>query len=122
MEVTFLTETRFGWAQFTGPWTVDTLCAQIDPLLAECLSRKHRRLLIDWSLLGPRKISTLERYRLGASAQVFLEKLDRVATVIPPYLLDPDQFGVRVAQNRGVNVRAFSDLEEAQRWLLEKKG
>jgi len=120
MEVTFLEESRFAWARFSGPWTIDEICAQVEPLVAECLSRKHRLLLIDWTLLEPQRISTLERYRLSQSAQPFRDNHIKVATVLQAVMIDAEKFGERVAQNRGVNVRTFSDLGEAERWLLKK--
>ncbi len=40
------------------------------------------------------------------------------AIVGPVALVDPRRFGEFVARNRGVNCRVFTDLDEAQRWLL----
>ena len=122
MEVSFLDEPRFGWARFTGPWSVDAICASADRLLAECIARKHQLLLIDWSQLETQKVSTLDRYRLAASTLTLSQDLAKVATVIPPEMIDPERFGERVAQNRGMNIRVFPEVKAAQLWLLADGG
>jgi hypothetical protein len=119
MDVAFLDESRFAWAQYTGLWSIGDICGSVEGLLAGCLARRQRLLLIDWSQLESRRISTLERYQLAASSLTLLEKLDKVATVTSTDMIDPEKFGERVAQNRGLNVRVFPKVEAAQRWLLE---
>jgi len=122
MDVSFLDETRFGWARFTGSWSIDDICASVDRLVAECISRKDKLLLIDWSRLETKRVSTLDRYRLATAAQALTQNLDKVATVIPPEMIDTEKFGERAAQNRGLNLRVFSELDAAERWLLSDDG
>jgi hypothetical protein len=39
------------------------------------------------------------------------------AFVLSPPVLDPERFGMKVAQNRGMRVKAFDNLEDAMAWL-----
>jgi len=121
MDVTYREERRFVWARIAGPWKIEELCAASEPVLAECLTRKQDLLLVDLTGLVRQPVSTLDRYRLGASVVVFSRKLRKVATVAQAEFVDPRKFGEQVARNRGVNVRVFTDLDEAQRWLFEKE-
>ena len=67
------------------------------------------------------KLTTLERYRLGAALAAYLKELRmnlKVAIVaIPPA---NDGFAVQVAQNRYVNTEMFLSVEEALGWLDER--
>jgi hypothetical protein len=120
MEITYLDEVGYVRARFRGPWTIDEILGQIEPILAECLKQKKDLLLLDWSELAPKPISTFDRYRLGSIAVRFSGKLAKIATVVPPTMIDPEKFGEQVARNRGINIRAFSDLDKACQWLLGK--
>ncbi|MPZ46712.1 MAG: hypothetical protein GEV05_25685 [Betaproteobacteria bacterium] len=69
--------------------------------------------------------TTIERfyYAKFAAAAVALST-DQDATVSPRFayvlkrpVLDPLRFGENVAVNRGMNIKAFEDLEAARRWL-----
>jgi hypothetical protein len=64
------------------------------------------------------KITTLERYQLGAELAAYLKQHQmnpRVAIVgIPP---TTDGFAVRVAQNRDVTTQVFDTLQAALNWL-----
>jgi hypothetical protein len=50
---------------------------------------------------------------------IFARHRIKVAFVGRPEQIDPGKFGVMVAQNRGVNVDAFTDLKAAEEWLLK---
>jgi hypothetical protein len=41
----------------------------------------------------------------------------KFAYVLQVPVLDPNRFGVTVAANRGMNIRAFDSLDEARSWL-----
>jgi len=120
MNLSYVDERRFVWVRLSGAWTIDELCAKPQSILAECTARKQDLLLLDLTELSVGPISTLDRYKLGSSIVLFSKKLRKVATAALPSFIDPDRFGERVARNRGVNVRVFSDPDEARRWLLEK--
>ena len=119
VDVSYTKERRFVRVRIAAPATIDEICAAPPAILAECVARKRDLLLIDLTDVARGPISTLDRYRLGSSVIAFAGKLRKVAAVGQPKFIDPEKFGEQVARNRGVNVRVFSDLGEAQRWLLE---
>ena len=43
----------------------------------------------------------------------------RFAYVLEKPVLDPERLGETVARNRGMDVKAFDNIEEADRWLLD---
>jgi len=120
MELTYRDERRFLWVRIAGPWKIEEICAAPEPVLAECQARKQDLLLVDLMDIGRQPVSTLDRYRLGSSIILFSGKLRKVACAAQPDFIDPERLGEQVARNRGFNLRVFSDLGEAQRWLLEK--
>jgi hypothetical protein len=120
MKVSFLDEKRFVWARFQDPWSIGELIGTVDSLLSECLAKKQDLLLIDLGRLHSRRLSVFDRYRLASSTASFSGKLAKVACVAPSSMIDPEKFGERVAQNRGVNIRVFREEDAAQRWLLEE--
>jgi len=64
------------------------------------------------------KLSTFERYNLGAELATYLRQggiEPRLAFVGKPPTIDG--FGVRVGQNRGVITEVFSSQQEAVNWL-----
>ena len=69
--------------------------------------------------------TVIERFYYGkfAAAAVTLSTgqdgtfIPKFAYVLEHPVLDPGRFGETVAVNRGMNVKAFEDLEAARRWL-----
>jgi hypothetical protein len=61
-------------------------------------------------------IGLLDRWKIGRSSLSSPDGSPRW----PPAarLMDSERFAELLARNRGLNVRAFTDLEDARRWLL----
>jgi hypothetical protein len=84
------------------------------------IERNCGSLLVDRRFSGP-------SLRLGNIYSVIAERspdgsrLERIAYVDanPEHAPDAAQFAELVAQNRGVNVRLFGSIGEAERWLEE---
>jgi hypothetical protein len=83
-----------------------------------CKRANKNKLLLD--LTGaPGSIHFAERVLLEVQSQDFiLYKIFKVAVVSRPEQLDRNKFGETVARNRGVNVRVFTTVEDAEKWLL----
>lgn len=88
--------------------------------VVQAVSRKgaNRLLLNTLAMTGPGP-SFMERYKVGIS-MLPLPKGVRVANLVKPEWIDPEKFGLRVAQNRGIDADIFSDLDQALAWLLGK--
>ncbi|HEV8398412.1 MAG TPA: hypothetical protein VGQ18_01115 [Gemmatimonadales bacterium] len=75
-----------------------------------------RAMLLDLREVTGARMSDMDRYDLGV-----LAARDSVgapiAMVGPETLVDPRRFGEVVARNRGLNVRVFTDMDEATAWL-----
>src|SRR5258705_4826083 len=68
---------------------------------------------------------TMERFYYGTFAADAVRKFEdrgvslstQFAYVLQVPMLDPERFGETVAVNRGMNVRAFDNLDDAHGWL-----
>lgn len=63
----------------------------------------------------------LDRYQYAATLANVGAGNMRVAQVLPTDILDPQRFGVLVANNRGLETRAFTSEAEALAWLDEPR-
>jgi NOL1/NOP2/fmu family ribosome biogenesis protein len=62
-------------------------------------------------------LSFPQRFRAGERMVIFSEYGIKVAVVASHSLVEPRRLAEVVAQNRGVDVRIFLDLAEAEKWL-----
>ena len=82
----------------------------------------HGSLLLEFCLSGP-SLDSSSIFDVVAQRTAVAAKLRRIAYVDHSgHGRDPSKmkFAETVALNRGVNVRLFHELEEAQRWLTEQ--
>jgi len=106
-------------AKFTGAGIPEEVWRQFEAIAEYCKRANKNKLLLDFTDARG-DISLTDRYFAGVSAQVFAHyKVIKVAGVDRPEKLDPKMFGELVARNRGVNVRGFTNVEDAEQWLLE---
>src|SRR5262245_65715756 len=78
-----------------------------------------RQLLIDttnWT--GHQSPDTLERYTWAQAFAEAARSMVRVAMVVRPEMVDPDNFEVTVARNRGLMGNVFDSEKAALAWLL----
>ncbi len=79
-----------------------------------------RRLFVDTTgLVGFDAPTVLERFQLAEQFALDAEGLVKIALLVKPELLDPELFGVLVAQNRWLDGNAFDSESEALAWLLD---
>jgi hypothetical protein len=113
-----LIEQRDGYtaAKFLGPFSVAAFQRQADAAAKACRDQGSRRLLVDTTCfnLSP---SIADRYELACHAVKISAGLN-VALVVAPAFIDPNKFGIVVAQNRGLVVEAFTERGKALEWLL----
>jgi hypothetical protein len=92
---------------------------QLEELLTLMSGRKPERLLVDFRAISPSAWTTLDRYGMGVLGGQLAAYVGRVACLATSKFVDPQKFGVQVAQNRGLKVDIFTEDVEALRWLLE---
>ena len=105
-------------AKFSGAGMAEDVWRQYDSLAEHCNRTNKDKLLIDITE-AQAEISLWDRYFLGDRAQIFACRRIKVAGVDRPERIDPQRFAEMVAQNRGVNARAFTNAEDALEWLLK---
>jgi hypothetical protein len=102
--------------RFTGPmkeaWRKFALIA------GHCIRAKKNKLLLDFTeTYGD--LSLMERYLLANKAEIFIIfNLLKIAAIGRPEQFDNKRFGEMVARNRWVDARMFTNLKDAEEWLL----
>jgi hypothetical protein len=105
-------------ASFIGSGAPPDVWRQFELIAENCKRTKNDKLLID-VLRVDGKISLIERFMMGERTQLFLYYGIKVVFVEKPERIDPGKFAMLVAQNRGVNVDAFTDFQASKEWLMK---
>ena len=103
--------------------TPETVLRYLSEVRDACLRHASKKVLIEENLQGP-----------GLGVVGIFEVVTRASTNVWPAILriayvdvnpehDPKtmKFAETVASNRGVNVRVFSGLEDAEQWLVSER-
>jgi hypothetical protein len=100
-----------------GTNSPSTVADYLEQLLAECMARNVRRLLIEERLEGPR-LSMMEVFRTAEQGiGPALGKLQAIAYVDIYAEGDLMEFAEDVAVNRGLPVVVFKTVGDARTWL-----
>lgn len=83
---------------------------------ARALVPPARAMLVDLREVTDARLSDIDRYDVGVLAARGSVGAP-VAVVASETFVDPRRFGEVVARNRGLNVRVFTDMDEAMAWL-----
>jgi hypothetical protein len=114
-ELTIIERPGYVHARITGPHRADTTLGALRDAYAECVKRNCDEMLLELATtgpsLGPSRIFSVLKDRLDDAL-----KLRKIAYV-DTQGREGRAFVENFARNRGVNIRAFSTIEEAQRWL-----
>src|SRR5262249_52303389 len=105
-------------ARFTGFGKAEEIWSQFELIAGYCKSANKNKLLLDFTE-ARRELSLADRYFLGEKTQIFARYKQKVAVLSKPEHLDPKRFGEMAARNRRVNVRVFTNIEDAEEWLLK---
>lgn len=101
-----------------GPATAAEAITALFPVLAWCREAGIQKLLADArGIEGLTIPTTAERFHLGEESARSAGGEVQVAFVAPERILDPQRFGMMVAQNRGLIVNVFTDEVRALDWL-----
>jgi hypothetical protein len=108
-----------GYARFSpkGFVTHVSLAALLEQVMAECHEAGHNRLLVDTRALEHAPLSGVDRYEFGAAVAEFWDRSILLAMLVRPDQQDPERFGQKVAQNRGLFVETFTDEAPAKAWM-----
>jgi hypothetical protein len=101
---------------FLGSFSVVGFQRRAETASRECRDRKTGRLFVDATRYDVNP-TIVERYEIACHAVKISAGL-KVALLITPTFLDPNKFGIMVAQNRGLVVEAFTERQKAIEWLV----
>jgi hypothetical protein len=104
-------------ARFTGAASKEEAARQFESLAEKCKSTNKHKLLLDFTKV-PAGISLVDKYELGKKTLVFAQYKCKVAAVCKPEQHESTCFLATVAQNRWVDLRVFTNVEDALEWLL----
>lgn len=105
-----------------GPATAAEAIAALFPVLTWCRAEGIPKLLADARAIEAMTVpTTAERFHLGEESARAAAGEVQVSFVVPERLIDPQRFGMMVAQNRGLRVNVFTDEVAALDWLAGPK-
>jgi len=99
---------------FALAWFKDLILQII--ALAQASVPPPRAMLVDLREMTGGRMSDMDRYDTGVLAARHSVGVP-IAMVASETLVDPRRFGELVARNRGLNVRVFTNMDEATAWL-----
>jgi hypothetical protein len=108
--------------RFTGTGTVEDVPQPFKLIAEYCKRANKNKLLLDFvGAYGYGKLYLADRYFFGEQAQIFARyELAKVAIVARPERVDPEKFADVVARNRGINLDTFTNVEDAEEWMLKE--
>jgi hypothetical protein len=107
-------------AKFIGAGAAEETWGQFESIVEHCKRANKNKLLLDVTQARA-EIYLADRYFFGDEAEIFMyNKLIKVAVVVRPEILDSRRFGERVMRNRWVNAFVFTNVEDAEEWLLKE--
>jgi hypothetical protein len=105
-------------ARFNGVSATEEAERQFELLAEECKRTNKNKLLLDFTEV-PADVSLVDRYALGKRTLVFAQYKCKVAAVCTLRQHHSTRFLETVAQNRWVDLRVFTNVEDAEEWLLK---
>lgn len=105
-------------AKVTGAGETEEAKRHFELLAAHCNRTNKNKLLIDCTGVSP-ELSFVDMYSLGEKAPVFAYFSCKVAMVCKPEEYDSKSFLETTAQNRWADLRVFTNMKDAEEWLLE---
>lgn len=106
-------------ARFIGAGTVEEVWRQFELIAERCKRANKCKLLLE-VVEAHAETSLSARYFLGDKTQIFMYyKIIKVAVVARPDQIDPKRFGEMVMRNRWVNARIFTNIKDAEEWMLK---
>ena len=102
-------------ATYIGEFSLGGAKKIVDQIFQFIPANSYRSVLLDCrQLTGP--LSVMDRFWLAIHGQKLIGRVTRIALVRPAFRADADRFAETAAVNRGINMRLFSDFDEAVRW------
>jgi hypothetical protein len=102
----------------TGKNTKENVADYLRHIRSECISRNCYRIFIEERLEGPR-LDTIDIFELAEQGSIeSFGVFQAIAYIDENAAGDAMQFAETVARNRGIPIRVFSTVTDAEKWLL----
>ena len=116
IELSYRQEPSYLFVELSGTWTTDDAKRAIEAIRSEADKRGLTRLLIDCRKFS-KPDTEMTRFFTGEHIALIWGHPFKSVGVVRPEIYNG--FAETVAINRGANVKAFFEEEEALEWLLE---
>jgi len=110
---------EFSSLKVVGEATLGDFVQLIDEMAEDSRRRGDKRLLVDLLDVGG-ELKFTEHFQMGERAALRLQHLEKVASVVPPAKIT--RTSEKVAQTHGLQLRVFTSMNEAIRWLSHTPG
>ncbi|HEY0885398.1 MAG TPA: STAS/SEC14 domain-containing protein [Ramlibacter sp.] len=107
---------EFTSVKLSGPATIEDFVHLIRQAGEESRLLGDRRMLVD-QLDIPVTLKFTDQFRIGEEVARHLQHLEKLATVVPPDKIT--RTSEKVAVRHGLQLRVFTTVTEAIRWLQE---
>lgn len=107
---------EFTSVKLSGPATIEDFVQLIRQAGEESRRLGDRRMLVD-QLDIPVTLKFTDHFRIGEEVARHLQHLEKLATVVPPDKIT--RTSEKVAVRQGLQMRVFTTVTEAIRWLQE---
>ena len=119
-QITFRERPNHLHARVTGENSIENVKRYMEEILQKCIDSKWSRLLIEEQLEGPR-LDTFKVFEIALKGSADSRGIFKaIAYVDINAEGDLMQFAETVAVNRGLPVRVFQTLAEAEKWLANE--
>ncbi len=117
-ELTITRKPTYLHAVVIGKNTKENVVDYFQKIRSECASRNCHRVLIEERLEGPR-FGTIDVFEVADQGSMeSLGVFQAIAYIDESATGDSMQFAETVARNRGIPIRVFSNVIDAENWLL----
>lgn len=116
LEVSIHRLPEFTSVKLSGPATIEDFVQLIRQAGEESRRQGDRRMLVD-QLDIPVTLKFTDHFRIGEEVARHLQHLEKLATVVPPDKIT--RTSEKVALRQGMQLRVFTTVNEAIRWLQE---
>ena len=102
--------------EFFGEFSIEAGKQCVDRMAEACAKRDRSKVLLDCRKMTG-NMPVFERFKVAEYGATKRDRIERLALLNREDVVLPDNFVENVATNRGMDMKVFTDLEEAIRWL-----
>jgi hypothetical protein len=102
--------------EFFGEFSVNAGKQCVDRMVEACEKHRRSRVLLDCRRMTG-KLGVFDRFEVTEYGASKRDQLMRFALLNRKDVVLPDNFVENVAVNRGMNMKVFTDFDEAEHWL-----